>query len=674
MTELTTVGDRFKTSVGGLLLTAFSSLFVVAGIAIVVHSARQAATYLPATATVDKVTGADAASDEVTVAYSFSVNGKRYTGTESADEEHKAQFNELRQFKAGRQLTVYYDPRNPAHSERSVKAEAFGLAFSIFALPFLALGLNRLWLGLTGKEMIPSRQPNAQSDPVPGGGMFVVFVLTCVAGTIGQLALGAALHWPWSLVGGLVIIFAAIPAVNFWAYRLAKRWRAAKGAKLRELHAARQAAPAAGAPDGSEADAEADADAEEDLDAEASLTTPGSLGKKLAFALAVTIFWCGLTGTFAYFTIGSLVKHHYAALRFASTKGVVLSSKVKVSSGSHGGTYAPRIRYRYTVAGREYLGQQYDFAGGSSSDGSYAERAVSENPPGKAVTVYYDPGNPSQAILHLEAPGVSYCFLLFLQPFLLVGLAMIGWCTTLPFAQKRLNKFFRCDASPPWNIPGWGVMQRDFDGLVLRRRRSLLAPLGYFLLGYAITCFLSIFVVVIFFHGFGDADVGAIRGAFIAAGCAGAAALLWRLFSSDATSRVVIDPINRRLAVHSRRRDLAVPFDKITGLRLRRIPYPGGVTVNGQTVRYLLLEAAVEAGQPLPLHAVRWSAGQQDELFAVAQRARSLLARLIGCPALGTIADAAPDQSAPPSDPVQAIGQLAGLFGRMRRDNFNDLT
>ena len=277
------------------------------------------------------------------------------------------------------------------------------------------------------------------------------------------------------------------------------------------------------------------------------------------------------------------------------------------------GTYAPRIRYRYTVAGREYLGQQYDFAGGSSSDSSYAERAVSENPPGKAVTVYYDPGNPSQAILHLEAPGISYCMLLFLQPFILIGLGAIGWCATLPLAQKRLNKFFRGDASPPWNIPGWGVMERDFDGLVLRGRRSLFAPLGYFLLGYGITCFLSIFVVVFLFHGFGDANVAAIRWAFIVAGCVGAAALLWRLFSSDGTSRVVIDPINKRLAVHSRRRDLASPFEKITGLRLRRIHYPGGMTVNGQTVRYLLLEATVDSGQPLPLHAFRWPAGQQDE-------------------------------------------------------------
>ena len=223
----------------------------------------------------------------------------------------------------------------------------------------------------------------------------------------------------------------------------------------------------------------------------------------------------------------------------------------------------------------------------SSSDSSYARRAVHENPPGKAVTVYYDPGNPSQAILHLEAPASSYFLLLFLQPFFLIGLAMIGWCATLPSAHKRLQRFFRGDASVPWDIPGWGVMQRDFDGLVVRGRRSWLAPLGHFLAGYGLTCFFSIFVVGFFFHGFGDADAGAIRWAFLVAGCVGAAALLRKLFLlSGGTSRVVIDPIKKRLAVHSRRRDLDVPLAKIAGLRLRQIPYPGGLAVNGQTVRY----------------------------------------------------------------------------------------
>ena len=107
---------------------------------------------------------------------------------------------------------------------------------------------------------------------------------------------------------------------------------------------------------------------------------------------------------------------------------------------------------------------------------------------------------------------------------------------------------------------------------------------------------------------------------------------LRQLFSSGGTSRVVIDPINKRLAVHSRRRDLNAPLDKIEGLRLRKILYPGGLAVNGERVRYLLLEAAIQAGQPMPLHAFKWQAGRQEEVLAVAHRAQSLLAGLIRLP------------------------------------------
>ena len=109
--------------------------------------------------------------------------------------------------------------------------------------------------------------------------------------------------------------------------------------------------------------------------------------------------------------------------------------------------------------------------------------------------------------------------------------------------------------------------------------------------------------------------------------------MLRKLFSSSGTSRVIIDPINKRLAVRSRRRDLEAPLGKIKDLRLREIHYPGGLKVNNESLRYLLLEAATEVGQPMPLHAFKWQAGTQAEVLAVARRAQCLLAGLIGCPA-----------------------------------------
>ena len=87
-----------------------------------------------------------------------------------------------------------------------------------------------------------------------GGGLFWVFVLTCVASTITQLVLCSTLRWPWSLVGGLLLLFVAIPAVNLWANRLARRRRSAKGPKLWEV----------AANDDSDANTEEDVDGEDD--------------------------------------------------------------------------------------------------------------------------------------------------------------------------------------------------------------------------------------------------------------------------------------------------------------------------------------------------------------------------------------------------------------------------
>ena len=373
------------------------------------------------------------------------------------------------------------------------------------------------------------------------------------------------------------------------------------------------------------------------------------------------------TGVFAYFAVGSLVRHHYAALRFASTEGVILSSKVKTSSDGDGSTYAPKIKYRYTVAGQEYVGEQYDYVGGSSSDGSYARRAVSENPPGKAVTVYYNPGNPSEAILHLAAPGGQLLHVA-VSPAVLPGWTDADRLVCGAAVRRQTTEAI----FPPRCLSALGYSRLGRDGSGFRRAGSagtpkLVFPLGHFLLGYGLTCFASIFVVGFLFHGFGDVNVGVVRWAFIVAGCVGAAALLRKTFWPAAEAAFLSIRSTSGLPIHSRRRDLGVPLDQIKGLRLRQIRYPGKMAVNGQTVRYLLLEAEIGAGQSMPMHAFKWQAGRQDQVQAVAHRAQSLLARLIGCPVIKSVADDEPEQPDPPPSPVQAGSQLTGLFALLPR-------
>jgi hypothetical protein len=631
MSEPATSG-RVSAIFQGLIWAAFPLVFVAFGVGMVVMSAYQAATYLPITAIVERVKGGDDASDSVSVDYSYSVDGRRYTGAESADEDSKSRFNELRQYKAGEKLTVYYNPRDPGRSQYSVKAEAGGLVFVIFIMPFLSIGLNRLWFGLTGRELLRSRRPNSESVAVPGGGLFWVFTAMCVVGTVGQVVCSINLNWPWSLVSGLVILFLVIPAAMFWAARLRERWRAAKSAKLRELHAT------------VDTDAAGSTQHAGELDAERLLSKRPRFRTTFAVLLGFTVFWCSLTSVFTYFAVGSLVKHSYARWHFAAAQGVVIASRVKVTHDSESGSMAaPRIKYRYSVDGKEYVGERYDFAGGSSSDDSYAQRAVSENPPGKHVTVYYDPAKPSMAILHLAAPGISYFLLLFLQPFILVGLGMPIVCVYLPFAHTRTKRFLQSDATPPWSIPGWGVLEQDFDGLVLRSRRNLFAPFGYAVAAYGVACFLAIFIVGFFFHGFGDTNVDAVRWAFIVAACVGVVVLFGGFLFVGGRNRVVIDTTGKRLVVHNRGDDLEAPLANITGLRLCKVRYRAGMEVGGSNVRRLLLEAAIRDAQPIPLHAFRWQSSNEDDIIALARKAQQELARIIGCPVVKTIGDIGDD-------------------------------
>jgi hypothetical protein len=232
------INGRVKTSAVGSLCAAFSLVFVVVGITEVVKSARQAATYLPATATVDEATGINNLElGEVSLIYSFVVNGKRYTVKESDNDAYRRgrkhrQSSELRMHDVGEQLTVYYDPHDPSRSRRFVQADATPLVFVFFAIPFLALGLNRLWLGLTGREMICLQRPNAKNDTVLGDNMFCILVFACVAGALAHLNLCFTLPWPWSLVGGLIILLVAVPAMSVSVNHMLKRWRS-KGVTLR---------------------------------------------------------------------------------------------------------------------------------------------------------------------------------------------------------------------------------------------------------------------------------------------------------------------------------------------------------------------------------------------------------------------------------------------------------
>lgn len=91
-------------------------------------------------------------------------------------------------------------------------------------------------------------------------------------------------------------------------------------------------------------------------------------------------------------------------------------------------TYTPVVEYTYTVEGLPYTSQKRDFAPydcATFTEEKKAAEIVAELPPGKPVTVRYNPDVPEQSALKVEKPRMHNTVLLFGVANALMGVLMI---------------------------------------------------------------------------------------------------------------------------------------------------------------------------------------------------------------------------------------------------------
>ena len=120
------------------------------------------------------------------------------------------------------------------------------------------------------------------------------------------------------------------------------------------------------------------------------------------------------------------------ARAWPTTQGRIVSATLlarRTTTGGHGVAlnWFPDIRYEYEVAGTAYRGDRV-FAGlavGSSFRGS-VERKLAQYPEGRMVQVFYNPANPSQAVLETTAPGSNILLIVAV-----IGAAMLIGTTAL---------------------------------------------------------------------------------------------------------------------------------------------------------------------------------------------------------------------------------------------------
>ena len=140
--------------------------------------------------------------------------------------------------------------------------------------------------------------------------------------------------------------------------------------------------------------------------------------------LLVCVVWSAITLGLDY-TLTLAAWNQMRATEYASARGEITHSELEVDDLGDSRSFHPKLSYRYTVAGRDYLNDRYNYDPTWWSD-SHAHRIVAAHPLGKLVAVRYDPLNPADAVLNAGLDGDDLFKALYLMPLNAVMLGM--WC------------------------------------------------------------------------------------------------------------------------------------------------------------------------------------------------------------------------------------------------------
>jgi len=86
----------------------------------------------------------------------------------------------------------------------------------------------------------------------------------------------------------------------------------------------------------------------------------------------------------------------------SQTTGKITESKVNCECGRYGKVYHYEIRYGYEVDGHRFESDAVSFSDASAKSRNMADEYVKKYPVGSSVTVFYEDGNPSFAVLEPE--------------------------------------------------------------------------------------------------------------------------------------------------------------------------------------------------------------------------------------------------------------------------------
>lgn len=173
----------------------------------------------------------------------------------------------------------------------------------------------------------------------------------------------------------------------------------------------------------------------------------------------------------------------FESRHYPVTIGEVTYSRVTTHHSRKGGTsYGVDIGYHYVVDDRPFDGSRFRYTSMTSSSGyDWATTTVNQHPVRSQIPVYFNPGDPQDAVLSPDLNGTDFMVVLFVTPF---NLVMFGfWIGLGGWARERIFK------------PVAGGVKIIIEGPQTRIRLPQYGALVWSMLASGVLSFASIFVV-----------------------------------------------------------------------------------------------------------------------------------------------------------------------------------
>ena len=206
------------------------------------------------------------------------------------------------------------------------------------------------------------------------------------------------------------------------------------------------------------------------------MSSPAKTQRNWLLALFGLPFFCVGAG----FLLLSIVPTLHDASRMASwseARGALLHAQLISKRSKQSTTYRVEAEYRYNVDGRDYRGSRVAIGSAADNVGDFQQalgkRLEQAYRAGQPVSVWYDPGNPADAVLNRDLRwGLLGFKALFVVLFGGIGLALM-------YFGLRGKK---ADAVPASGAQPWLQRREWQNGLIRSRAKSGL----YFIWGFAV--------------------------------------------------------------------------------------------------------------------------------------------------------------------------------------------